>query len=228
MNTASGLGNFGLLAANIGAPIYSAVDQHQNDLKAEEAQRKADRDAAAQAAQAAQDRLDALKVQNDMDQASKAQWDAYNLATQILSGTYVTPTSGTSTTTPANTGAAIDILNTITAITNPPPTTSPTAPPPPGSGNPYVPIPPPPPQPPSIAPTQPTSPPTNLPNPTPPPPPPPPSVPVVPPSAAVPPSAPSAPSRSPSNQYRGRGRRGGVTHASHKASILRILKAHNR
>jgi len=220
MNTASGLGNFGILAANIAAPIYMSVDQAQNTQRMIEAQRKADAENARLTAQAEADRLEGLKLQEEMKKATEAQWEAYDLATQILKGTYVAPTSGTTTTAPPATPQdVLDILNTITAITNPPPEPPPPAsvPVPPGTGNPNVPIPPAPPQPPSIAPTQPTAPPTTL--PPPPPPPPPPA-----------PSAPSAPSRPSSNQYRGRGRgrRGGVTHESHKASILQILKAYNR
>jgi hypothetical protein len=220
MNTASALGNLAMLGANIAAPIYMSVDQHLNDLKADEAQRKADAAAADAKDQAIKDQGKADKLNKDISDASKAQQDAYNLVIQILKGTSGTGTgTGTGTTTSgANSQDVIDILNTITAITNPPPTTPP---PPTSTPNTYVPIIPTPPQPPAVIPTQPASPAPTVPtvpsNPVPIPPKPPTKPPT---QAPVPPK---------SNQYRGQGRRrGGVTHASHKKEIMKLLETHYR
>jgi len=211
MNTASALGNLAMLGANIAAPIYMSVDQHLNDLKAEEAQRKADAAAEAARVQAAKDQVKADQLNKDISDASKAQWEAYNLVTQILTGIKNDP-SGTGT---SGTGTkdVFDILNVITAVTNPPPTTPP---PPTSTPNTYVPIIPTPPQPPAVIPTQPASPAPTV-----------PPVPITPKPPTKPPTQAPVPPKS--NQYRGQGRRrGGITHASHKKDIMKLLETHYR
>lgn len=213
MNTASALGNLAMLGANIAAPIYMSVDQHLNDLKADEAQRKADALAAERRIQEEKDQANADKLNKDISAASKAQQDAYNLVIQILQGTSGTGTGTGTTTSGANSQDVIDILNTITAVTNPPPTTPP---PPTSTPNTYVPIIPPPPQPPAVIPTQPPTP-----------------VPTVPPVPITPKPPTKPPTQAPvppkSNLYRGQGRRrGGVTHASHKKDIMKLLETHYR
>ena len=213
MNTASALGNLAMLGANVAAPIYMSVDQHLNDLKADEAQRKADAAAEAARVQAAKDQIKADNLNKDISDASKAQQDAYNLVIQILQGTSGTGTGTGTGTSGANSQDVIDILNTITAVTNPPPTTPP---PPTSTPNTYVPIIPPPPQPPAVIPTQPASPAPTV-----------PPVPITPKPPTKPPTQAPVPPKS--NQYRGQGRRrGGVTHASHKKDIMKLLETHYR
>ena len=216
MNTASALGNLAMLGANIAAPIYMSVDQHLNDLKADEAQRKADALAAERKKQEILDQAKADQLNKDISDASKAQWEAYNLVTKILdginTGTSGTGTSGTGTS-GAGTQDVLDILNIITGVTNPPPTTPA---PPTSTPNTYVPISPPPPQPPAVVPTQPPTP-----------------VPTVPPVPITPKPPPKPPTQAPvppkSNIYRGQGRRrGGITHASHKKDIMKLLETHCR
>lgn len=218
MNTASALGNLAMLGANIAAPIYMSVDQHLNDLKADEAQRKADALAAERKIQEAKDQAAADKLNKDISDASKAQWEAYNLVTEILTG-IKNGTSGTGTSGTGASGDVLDILNVITGVTNPPPTTPA---PPTSTPNTYVPISPPPPQPPAVVPTQPPTP-----VPTVPPVPPVPPVPIQPKPPTKPPTQAPVPPKS--NLYRGQGRRrGGITHASHKKDIMKLLETHYR
>lgn len=203
MNTASGLGNFGVLGANIAAPIYMTVDAAQQSKKADEARRQAEADAERAYKEMQEDRAKGDKLNKEMSDAAKAQEDMYLAALGVFNQNQ-NRQDGTMTidNRPITQEEAdiLDILGTIAAPPIEPP------PPPTSTPNTYVPLPPAPPAPPAVVPVQTTVPPTVLP---PPPPPPPSSGPTV-------------------RGVRGRGRscRGGMTHADHKQDILRLLRAY--
>jgi hypothetical protein len=169
MNTASGLGNFGVLGANIAAPIYMTVDAAQQSAKADEARRQAQADAERAYKEMQEDREKGDKLNKEMSDAAKAQEDMYLAALGVFNQNQNRQDGTLTIDDRPITQQEADILNVLGTIAAPP-----IEPPPPPTSipNTYVPLAPAPPAPPAVVPVQTTVAPTVLPPPPPPPPPP--------------------------------------------------------